>query len=181
MMGSGGMVVMVDTACMVDVAKYFLAFLKDESCGQCSPCRIGIDRMLEILTDISEGRGTMEQLDTLRELAWTVSVGSLCALGKTSPNPVLSTLRYFADEYEAHIKDHRCPAGVCRSLVRYEIDMDQCAQCGQCYDVCPHGAIVDDDGYRIDQRAVRALRPLHGGMCRRRHTESLRDLPCQEW
>ncbi len=125
MMGSGGMVVMDESACMVDVARYFLKFLQDESCGKCVPCRVGTDRMLEILTDFAEGRGTMEQLDILQELAWTVSVGSLCALGKTAPNPVLSTLRYFQNEYEAHIKEQRCPAGVCRALVRYVIDPER--------------------------------------------------------
>ena len=119
MMGSGGMVVLDDTACMVDVAKYFLTFLQDESCGKCVPCRIGVSRMLEIVTDICEGRGTMEQLDLLDDLAWTISVGSLCALGKTAPNPVLSTLKYFRDEYEAHIEDKQCPACVCRALFRY--------------------------------------------------------------
>ncbi len=150
MMGSGGMVVMDESACMVDVAKYFLHFLKEESCGKCVPCRLGTDRMLEILTDITEGRGNTGQLDTLKDLAWTMSVGSLCALGKTAPNPVLSTLRYFEDEYQAHIKDHRCPAGVCKSLVKYEIDPDLCAMCGTCADACSQGAIFEDDAYRID-------------------------------
>ncbi len=150
MMGSGGMVVMDESACMVDVAKYFLKFLKEESCGKCVPCRLGTDRMLEILTDITEGRGNARQLDTLRDLAWTMSVGSLCALGKTAPNPVLSTLRYFENEYEAHIKDHCCPAGVCKALVKYEIDQDLCAQCGACLDACPHSAISEDDAFRID-------------------------------
>jgi NADH:ubiquinone oxidoreductase subunit F (NADH-binding)/(2Fe-2S) ferredoxin len=151
MMGSGGMVVMDDSACMVDVARYFLAFLKDESCGKCVPCRIGIDRMLEILTDFVQGRGRMEQLDVLEELAWTVSVGSLCALGKTAPNPVLSTLRYFRDEYEAHIKDKRCPAGVCQALVGYSIDPELCTQCGECLDACAYGAIIEDQAFWIDQ------------------------------
>jgi NADH:ubiquinone oxidoreductase subunit F (NADH-binding)/(2Fe-2S) ferredoxin/Pyruvate/2-oxoacid:ferredoxin oxidoreductase delta subunit len=150
MMGSGGMVVMDESACMVDVAKYFLKFLKEESCGKCVPCRLGTDRMLEILTDITEGRGNAGQLDTLKDLAWTMSVGSLCALGKTAPNPVLSTLRYFEDEYQAHIKDHRCPAGVCMALVKYEIDQDLCAQCGACLDTCPQGAISEDDATRIE-------------------------------
>jgi NADH:ubiquinone oxidoreductase subunit F (NADH-binding)/(2Fe-2S) ferredoxin/NAD-dependent dihydropyrimidine dehydrogenase PreA subunit len=150
MMGSGGMVVMDESACMVDVAKYFLKFLKEESCGKCVPCRLGTDRMLEILTDITEGRGNAAQLDTLRDLAWTMSVGSLCALGKTAPNPVLSTLRYFEDEYQAHIKDHRCPAGVCKALVKYEIDQDLCAQCGACLDACPQDAIREDDATWIE-------------------------------
>jgi len=161
MMGSGGMVVMDESACMVDVARYFMAFLKDESCGKCVPCRIGTDRMFEILTDFTEGRGTMEQLETLKDLAWTVSAGSLCALGKTAPNPVLSTLRYFQGEYEAHIKDRRCPAGVCKALVvGFVIDQDACVQCGACFEECPHGAVIEDDGYRIDQGLCE-----HCGLC----------------
>ncbi len=151
MMGSGGMVVMDSSACMVDVAKYFLKFLRDESCGKCVPCRIGVDRMLEILTDITEGRGTMEQLTTLEDLAWTVSVGSLCALGKTAPNPVMSTLRYFRDEYEAHIKEGRCPAGVCGGLARFVIDAAACTQCGACVDECASGAIIEGEEFCIDQ------------------------------
>ncbi len=141
MMGSGGMVVLDDTACMVDVAKYFLTFLQDESCGKCVPCRVGVSRMLEIVTDFCEGRGTMEQLDLLEDLAWTVSVSSLCALGKTAANPVLSTLKYFRDEYEAHIEDKHCPAYVCRPLFRYYIDPDTCAACGECEEDCPTDAI----------------------------------------
>ena len=152
MVGSGGMVVMDDSACMVDVAKYFLTFLQDESCGKCVTCRIGIDRMLEIVTDISQGRGTTEQLDLLEDLAWTVSIGSLCALGKTAPNPVMSTLKYFRDEYEAHINEQCCPAGVCRELIRYSIDPDLCTKCGLCAKNCPHNAISGDkeSGYNID-------------------------------
>jgi NADH:ubiquinone oxidoreductase subunit F (NADH-binding)/(2Fe-2S) ferredoxin/NAD-dependent dihydropyrimidine dehydrogenase PreA subunit len=150
MMGSGGMVVMDESACMVDVAKYFVRFLKEESCGKCVPCRLGTDRMLEILTDITEGRGNAGQLDTLKDLAWTMSVGSLCALGKTAPNPVLSTLRYFEDEYQAHIKDHRCPAGVCTALVKYAVDQDLCTQCGSCLDACPQGAISENGSIRIE-------------------------------
>ncbi|MGA2797148.1 MAG: NADH-ubiquinone oxidoreductase-F iron-sulfur binding region domain-containing protein [Thermoguttaceae bacterium] len=144
MMGSGGMVVLDDSACMVDVAKYFLTFLQDESCGKCAPCRIGVGRMLEIVTDICQGRGSPEQLPLLEDLAWTISVGSLCALGKTAPNPVLSTLRYFRDEYETHINQKRCPACVCRALFRYAIDPDACMACGECEQTCPNHAISED-------------------------------------
>jgi len=154
MVGSGGMVVMDEHTCMVDVAKYFLEFLQDESCGKCVPCRLGLERMLEILTDISEGRGRLEQLDLLEELGETMSETCLCALGKTAPNPVLSTLKYFRSEYEAHIESQSCPAGVCRELIRYEIDPEACKGCGACAKACPHGAIsgqpkephaIDDD------------------------------------
>lgn len=141
MVGSGGIVVMDEKTCMVDVAKYFLAFLQDESCGKCVPCRLGIDRMLEIVTDITEGRGRLEQIDLLKDLAQTVASTSLCGLGKTSPNPVLSTLKYFMNEYEAHINEKRCPAGVCQSLINYEIDAEKCPGCGLCLRACPHGAI----------------------------------------
>jgi NADH:ubiquinone oxidoreductase subunit F (NADH-binding)/(2Fe-2S) ferredoxin/NAD-dependent dihydropyrimidine dehydrogenase PreA subunit len=141
MVGSGGMVVMDESSCMVDVAKYFLTFLQDESCGMCVPCRLGIDRMLEIITDITEGRGTLEQLDLLEELADTVTQTSLCGLGKTAANPVLSTLRYFREEYEAHILDKKCPAGVCKALIEYTIDPEKCTGCGRCAQACIHGAI----------------------------------------
>ena len=181
MMGSGGMVVMDESACMVDVAKYFLNFLKDESCGKCVPCRLGTDRMLEILTDITEGRGRTEQLDTLKDLAWTMSVGSLCALGKTAPNPVLSTLRYFEDEYEAHIKDQRCPAGVCTALVKYEIDQDLCTQCGSCLDACPQGAIGEGDAYPDRAGPVRGVRRMCRDMPLRSHQQSLRGHTWQIW
>ncbi len=149
MMGSGGMVVMGESACMVDVAKYFLNFLQDESCGKCVPCRVGIGRMHEILNDFTEGRGIPDQLELLDDLAWTVSAGSLCALGKTAPNPVLSTLKYFKDEYLTHIQDKRCPAGVCRALVHYVIDTTLCVECGECVEACPHEAI-DEAAFKID-------------------------------
>ncbi len=141
MVGSGGMVVMDQDTCMVDVAKYFLAFLQDESCGKCVPCRLGIDRMLEIITDITEGRGKPEQLDLLEDLADTMSQTALCSLGKTAANPVLSTLRYFRNEYEDHILHGRCSAGVCQELISYNIDTEKCTTCGVCLQACPYGAI----------------------------------------
>ena len=141
MVGSGGIVVMDENTCMVDVAKYFLTFLQDESCGKCVPCRLGIDRMLEIVTDITEGRGRPEQIELLEDLAWTVSETALCALGKTAANPVLSTLRYFRDEYDAHIHQQKCPAGVCQALIKYWIDPELCTGCGVCVRECPHGAV----------------------------------------
>jgi NADH-quinone oxidoreductase subunit F len=141
MVGSGGMVVMDESTCMVDVAKYFLTFLQDESCGKCLPCRLGIDRMLEIVTDISEGRGRPEQIDLLKELAETVQETSLCGLGKTAPNPVLSTLKYFLDEYHVHIDQKRCPAGVCQSLISYTVNEEKCTGCGVCKRNCPNLAI----------------------------------------
>jgi NADH:ubiquinone oxidoreductase subunit F (NADH-binding)/(2Fe-2S) ferredoxin/Pyruvate/2-oxoacid:ferredoxin oxidoreductase delta subunit len=144
MMGSGGLVVMDDRTCMVDVAKYFLDFLQDESCGKCLPCRVGIDRMLEMVTDITEGRGRPEQLALLEELGETVSETSLCGLGKTAANPVLSTLRYFRDEYDAHVHEKCCPAGVCKALITYTIDAEKCTECGVCLKACPHDAITGE-------------------------------------
>ncbi|MBD3272623.1 MAG: NADH-quinone oxidoreductase subunit F, partial [Elusimicrobia bacterium] len=145
MVGSGGMVVMDESTCMVDVAKYFLEFLIDESCGKCVPCRIGLRRMHEIITDITEGKGSFEKLALLKDTAETVSQTSLCALGKTAPNPVLSTLKYFESEYRAHIENKQCPAGVCRSLIHYTIDQEQCKHCGLCLKACPHNAITKTD------------------------------------
>jgi NADH-quinone oxidoreductase subunit F len=144
MVGSGGMVVMDEETCMVDVAKYFLTFLQDESCGKCVPCRLGIDRMLEIITDITEGRGKPEQINFLAELGYTIGETALCGLGKTAANPVLSTLRYFQKEYDAHINQKQCPAGVCQALIRYEIDTEKSTNCGICKDVCPHDAIIGE-------------------------------------
>lgn len=141
MVGSGGMVVMDEESCMVDVAKYFLTFLLDESCGKCVPCRLGIDRLLEIITTITEGKGKPEHLDILMDLAETVAKTSLCGLGKTAPNPVLSTLRYFKNEYEAHIKNKKCPAGVCKALISYYIDPVKCKGCGACLRSCAYNAI----------------------------------------
>jgi NADH-quinone oxidoreductase subunit F len=140
-MGSGGMIVMDERTCMVDVACYFLDFLKEESCGKCTPCREGIRQMLAILTRITEGEGEMADLEQLETLAYVVKDASLCGLGQTAPNPVLSTLRYFRDEYVAHIEDKRCPAGVCRALIEYTILEDACTGCGLCRRKCPQEAI----------------------------------------
>jgi NADH-quinone oxidoreductase subunit F len=163
MVGSGGMVVMDESSCMVDVARYFLAFLQDESCGKCVPCRMGIDRMLEIVTDITEGRGTTTKLALLEDLAETVSLTSLCGLGKTAPNPVLTTLRYFRDEYHAHIDEKKCPAGVCKALITYSIDADKCTGCGVCLKGCAHNAIT---GQKKQPHSINAALCQKCGICR---------------
>ena len=162
MMGSGGMVVMDEGTCMVDVAKYFLGFLQDESCGKCVPCRVGVDRLLEIVTDITEGRGRREQIALLKELADTISVASLCALGKTAANPVLSTLRYFPEEYAAHVDHKKCPAGVCKALISYSIQSDKCNGCGSCLRACPHDAI---DGRKKKVHIIDEKECLRCGIC----------------
>lgn len=141
MMGSGGLIVMDEDSCMVDIAKFFLEFTVDESCGKCPPCRIGTRRMYEILEKITAGNGSIEDLDKLEELANTIKTASLCGLGQTAPNPVLSTLRYFRHEYEAHVIDKRCPAGVCKDLLQYKIIADKCKGCSLCARVCPADAI----------------------------------------
>jgi NADH-quinone oxidoreductase subunit F len=152
MMGSGGLVVMDETTCMVDLARFFLNFTQSESCGKCTPCREGTKRMLEILTRICNGEGVPEDIDTLERLGRVIKSTALCGLGNTAPNPVLSTLRYFRDEYEAHIYDKRCPAHACSALLVYSVDEEKCIGCGRCAKVCPAGAISGDkkEPHKID-------------------------------
>lgn len=141
MMGSGGLIVMDEDTCMVDIAKFFLEFTVDESCGKCTPCRVGTKRLYEMLDKITKGEGTLEDLDKMEELCYYIKDNALCGLGQTAPNPVLSTLRYFRDEYIAHIVDKKCPAGVCKALLSYKIDADKCKGCTLCARNCPNGAI----------------------------------------
>lgn len=140
------MVVMDNTACMVEVARFFMKFTQSESCGKCVPCREGTRQMLALLTKITEGKGTPDDLELLQELALAVKDGSLCGLGKTAPNPVLTTLRYFRPEYEAHVVQKRCPAGACQALRVYSIDASKCRGCTLCAKVCPVGAISGERG-----------------------------------
>jgi NADH-quinone oxidoreductase subunit F len=161
-MGSGGMIVMDENTCMVDVAKYFMHFLKDESCGKCLTCRKGTQRMHEILETIAEGRGTRSQLDLLEELALVVKDTTMCGLGQTAPNPVLSTLRYFRNEYLEHIEKKRCPAGVCRALITYSIG-EACTGCGACVKACPQGAIA---GEKKKRHAIDGATCIKCGACR---------------
>ena len=153
MMGSGGLIVMDEDTCMVDLAKFFLEFTVDESCGKCAPCRIGTKRMLEILTRITEGKGTLEDLDALEVLAENTKDASLCGLGQSAPNPVLSTMRYFRDEYVAHVVEKKCPAGVCKSMLMFIIATETCKRCSICKKNCPVGAISGDKDtpFVIDQ------------------------------
>ena len=153
MMGSGGLIVMDEDTCMVDLARFFMDFTVDESCGKCPPCRIGTKRMHEILVNITEGKGTLEDLDNLEILAKNIKAASLCGLGQSAPNPVLSTMKYFRDEYVAHVVDKKCPAGVCKSMVKFIIDTDVCKRCSICKKNCPTGAISGDKNtpFAIDQ------------------------------
>lgn len=145
MMGSGGLIVMDEDTCMVDIAKFFLEFTVDESCGKCTPCRVGTKRLLEILEKITSGKGTMEDIDKLEELCYYIKANAQCGLGQTAPNPVLATLKFFRDEYIAHVQNKKCPAGVCKDLLTYVIDKDKCIGCGMCARNCPAGAVVATD------------------------------------
>ncbi|MBN1103005.1 MAG: 4Fe-4S binding protein, partial [Deltaproteobacteria bacterium] len=140
-MGSGGMIVMDDRTCMVDMARFFMDFIQDESCGKCTPCREGTRRMLEILEKITHGKGEVSDIDLLIELSGMIKDSALCGLGQTGPNPVLSTMQYFMDEYRAHIFEKRCPAKRCAALLKFEVDADKCKKCGICFKGCPAGAI----------------------------------------
>ena len=169
MMGSGGMVVMDDTSCMVAIAKFYLEFTCEESCGKCSPCRIGNKRMLEILTKITEGRGTMDDLQELRNLAAVIKDTALCGLGQTSPNPVLSTLDNFWDEYVEHVVDKKCRAGVCKKLMSYVIDKEVCIGCGKCAKNCPAEAISKTDyiapGHKLPSMVIDSSKCIKCGAC----------------
>ena len=163
MMGSGGVIVMDENTCMVDTAKYFMKFLKDESCGKCVSCREGTQRMYEILSDITEGKASEEDLQLLEELANVVKDASLCGLGQTAPNPVLTTLRYFREEYLAHIREKRCPAGVCKALIKYTIDPEKCTGCDACRINCPVGAIT---GKPKEPHSIIQEKCIKCGICR---------------
>ena len=169
MMGSGGLIVMDEDNCMVDIAKFFLEFTVDESCGKCTPCRIGTKRLYETLDKITKGQGTLEDLDKLEELCYYIKANSLCGLGQTAPNPVLSTLRYFKDEYIAHVVEKRCPAGVCKDLLSFSIDKEKCIGCGMCAKQCPAGAISKTDyiapGKKLPAMAIDSSKCVKCGAC----------------
>ena len=169
MMGSGGLIVMDEDNCMVDIAKFFLEFTVDESCGKCTPCRIGTKRMYEMLEKITKGQATLEDLDKLEELCYYIKANSLCGLGQTAPNPVLSTLRYFRDEYVAHVVEKRCPAGVCKDLLSFTIDKEKCIGCGMCARQCPASAISKTDyiapGKKLPAMAIDSSKCVKCGAC----------------
>ena len=169
MMGSGGLIVMDEDNCMVDIAKFFLEFTVDESCGKCTPCRIGTKRLYEMLDKITKGQGTLEDLDKMEELCYYIKDNALCGLGQTAPNPVLSTLRYFKDEYIAHVVDKKCPAGVCKNLLTFTIDKEKCIGCGMCAKQCPGNAISKTDyiapGKKLPAMAIDPAKCVKCGAC----------------
>ena len=169
MMGSGGLIVMDEDTCMVDMAKFFLEFTVDESCGKCTPCRVGTQRLLEMLNKITSGKGTLEDIDELEALCYYIKENSLCGLGQTAPNPVLSTLKFFRDEYVAHVVDKKCPAGVCKDLLTYVIDKEKCIGCGMCAKACPATAISRTDyiapGHKLASFAIDADKCVKCGAC----------------
>ena len=169
MMGSGGLIVMDEDNCMVDMAKFFLEFTVDESCGKCTPCRVGTKRLLELLNKITDGNGTLEDIDRLEDLCNYIKANSLCGLGQTAPNPVLATLNFFRDEYIAHVVDKKCPAGVCKNLLSFNIDQDKCIGCGKCAKNCPVDAIVKTDyvapGHKLPSYAIDTAKCIKCGAC----------------
>jgi len=162
-MGSGGLIVMDENNCMVDVARYFMEFVQSESCGKCTPCRIGTRKMLEVLNRICEGKGKPVDIDLLKDLAKVMKDGSLCALGTSAPNPILTTLEYFAEEYEAHIRDKKCPAKVCRSLISYSVVPDKCTGCTACAKICPIGAA---HGKKKETHEINPQTCIKCGLCK---------------
>ena len=169
MMGSGGLIVMDEDTCMVDMAKFFLDFTVEESCGKCTPCRVGTRRLLELLDKITSGKGTLEDIDRLEALCYYIKQNSLCGLGQTAPNPVLSTLNFFRDEYIAHVVDKKCPAGVCKDLLSFSIDQDKCIGCGKCAKNCPVDAITKTDyvapGHKLPSYTIDTAKCIKCGAC----------------